>query len=143
MSLTAALCAGYLIIQWIFISSCLILYNKNLISGGFAHPITLVLLHMLFGACASSLWRALGWEKVPSIGFRSWIFGFLPVGLCFAASLALSNMAYLYVSVAYIQMIKALTPVIVLLLSFCFRIEKPSLRLAVYIVLISTGVASG
>jgi len=36
-------------------------------------------------------------------------------------------------------MIKALTPVVVLLLSFAFRIEEPSLRLAVYIVLISSG----
>ena len=132
--------AIYLIVQWIFISSCLILYNKYLISGGFRHPVTLVLFHMLFGIFASSSWRLLGWEKVPDIGLRQWLCGFLPVGVFFAGSLVFSNMAYEYISVAYIQMIKASTPVVVLLLSFCFRIEKPSLRLFVYIVLISSGV---
>lgn len=134
------LIALYLIVQWVAISSALILYNKHLISGGFGHPVTLVLLHMMFGSFASGLWSAMGWEQVPSISFRSWAFGFLPVGMFFAASLAFSNMAYLYISVAYIQMIKASTPVVVLLLSFCFGVEKPSLRLAAYIVLISTGV---
>lgn len=131
---------AYFVLQWIFISSALILYNKSVISGGFAHPITLVLFHMLFGVVASGTWKVLGLEVVPPIGFKSWLCGFLPVGLCFAASLALSNMAYLYISVAYIQMIKALTPVVVLLLSFCLQIETPSLRLFVFIVLISSGV---
>ena len=138
--LLSNLLAAYLIGQWIWLSSSLILFNQNLITGGFGHPITVVIFHMLFGACASALWRALGWETVPVIGFRQWLCGFLPVGVCFAGSLALSNMAYAYISVAYIQMIKAFTPVIVLLLSFCFGIERPSLRLAGYIVLISAGV---
>ena len=37
-------------------------------------------------------------------------------------------------------MIKASTPVVVLLLSFIFGLEKPSARLFVYIWLITTGV---
>lgn len=148
------LISAYLIIQWIFFSSCVILFNKSLISGGFNHPITIVMLHMAFGSLASTLWRGLGLETVPNIGFRMWLCGFLPVGVCFAGSLcvrladsscralavntpwfvshhgsALSNMAYAYISVAYIQMIKASTPVVVLLLSFCFGIEQPSCRL--------------
>ena len=50
-------------------------------------------------------------------------------------------MAYAYISVAYIQMIKASTPVVVLVLSFCFGIESPSCRLFGYIVLVSSGVS--
>ena len=34
----------------------------------------------------------------------------LPIGLLFSASLILSNTAYLYLSVAYIQMLKVRTP---------------------------------
>ena len=132
--------AAYLVVQWIFLSSCLILYNQHLIAGGFRHPVTLVLCHMIFGILAASSWRALGWERVPPIDLNKWIVSFLPVGVFFAASLVLSNMAYTYISVAYIQMIKASTPVVVLVLSFAFRIERPSLRLLVYIVLISSGV---
>jgi drug/metabolite transporter (DMT)-like permease len=139
-SLITTLIAGYFVVQWVFLSSSLILYNKQLISGSFRHPVTLVLFHMLFGACAAATWRGLGWENVPAVGLRSWVSGFLPVGVCFAASLALSNMAYIYISVAYIQMIKALTPVIVLLISFAIGIEAPTLRLTFYIVLISLGV---
>jgi hypothetical protein len=35
-----------------------------------------------------------------------WVRNILPIGILFSASLALSNYAYLYLSVAYIQMIK-------------------------------------
>lgn len=41
----------------------------------------------------------------------------LPIGLLFSASLILSNTAYLYLSVAYIQMLKVVTPVSVFLIS--------------------------
>lgn len=140
MELGAILVGAYLILQWIFLSSSLILFNKSLISGGFRFPITVVLLHMLFGSCAAALWKLAGWEQVPAIGLKTYLKGFVPVGLCFAGSLALSNMAYEYISVAYIQMIKASTPVVVLIISFGFGIEKPSMRLAGFIVLISTGV---
>ena len=39
----------------------------------------------------------------------------LPIGLLFSASLILSNTAYLYLSVAYIQMLKVCHPPIFLL----------------------------
>ncbi len=65
----------------------------------------------------------------------------LPIGLLFSASLILSNTAYLYLSVAYIQMLKAFVPVAILLISWTFRIQDPSKRLAVIVLMISSGVA--
>ncbi len=87
----------------------------------------------------------------------------LPIGLLFSGSLILSNTAYLYLSVAYIQMLKvrsilhgvcytmltrtchanlqAFTPVAILLISWTFRIQDPSKRLAVIVFMISMGVA--
>lgn len=65
----------------------------------------------------------------------------LPIGVLFSGSLILSNTAYLYLSVSYIQMLKAFTPVSILLISWTFRIQDPSKRLAIIVVLISTGVA--
>ena len=130
----------YLLVQWIFVSSLLILYNKYLLSHGFRHPLTLTLLHMIFGSLASATWKALGLETVPKVSFRDWLSNFLPVGMAFAASLSFGNEAYVYISVAYIQMLKASTPVAVLLLSFLFRLEQPTVRLAVFVVLISSGV---
>ena len=64
-----------------------------------------------------------------------------PIAVLFAASLGFGNAAYLYISVAFVQMLKALTPVAVLLCSFGFGLEKPSLRLFAYICLIASGVA--
>ena len=65
----------------------------------------------------------------------------LPIGLLFSASLILSNTAYLYLSVAYIQMLKAFTPVAILLISWTFRIQEPSKKLGVIVLMISSGVA--
>jgi len=51
-------------------------------------------------------------------------------------------MAYLYITVAFIQMIKASTPVVVLIFSFGFGLEKPNARLCFYICLITAGVTT-
>jgi drug/metabolite transporter (DMT)-like permease len=65
----------------------------------------------------------------------------LPIGVLFSASLILSNTAYLYLSVAYIQMLKAFVPVSILLLSWAARIKEPNRRLGGIVLMISTGVA--
>jgi drug/metabolite transporter (DMT)-like permease len=65
----------------------------------------------------------------------------LPVSICFAVSLVLSNKSYIYLSVSYIQMLKAFTPVAVLVFSFFSGLEKTS-RMELYIVsIICCGVA--
>ena len=83
----------YLVAQWIFLSSSIILFNKYLLSNGFPHPCTLVGLHMAFSSVGAHAWRLLGWVDVPQLGMRQWLCGILPVGFCFAGSLVLSNMA--------------------------------------------------
>jgi hypothetical protein len=65
----------------------------------------------------------------------------LPIGVLFSASLITSNSAYLYLSVAYIQMLKAFVPVAILLISWTFRIKEPNMRLGVIVFMISCGVA--
>ncbi len=65
----------------------------------------------------------------------------LPIGILFSASLILSNTAYLYLSVAYIQMLKAFVPVAILLISWTFRIQEPNRKLGVIVLMISSGVA--
>lgn len=65
----------------------------------------------------------------------------LPIGLLFSASLILSNTAYLYLSVAYIQMLKAFTAVAILLISWTFRLQEPNRKLAMIVCMISSGVA--
>lgn len=65
----------------------------------------------------------------------------VPIGVLFAASLYLSNLVYLYLSVTTIQMIKSGSPIAVLLSSFAFGLRQPTLRLISIILLICAGVA--
>ena len=77
-------------------------------------------------------------KKVDSKALQTQIF---PVALCFAFSLVLSNKSYIYLSVSYIQMLKAFTPVAVLVFSFLSGLEKTS-AMELYIVgVICLGVA--
>ena len=82
----------------------------------------------------------LGWTENPTIKWSDVGTRFVPIALLFATSLGLGNAAYLYISVAFIQMLKASTPVAVLLASFAFGLETPSARLFAYIVAIAVGV---
>ena len=131
----------FLIVQWIFFSSTVILFNKYLLAArGFHFPLTLVLCHMLFISACATLWKALRWLEVPEVAPRDMLTRFVPVGIFFGLSLGLGNAAYLYISVAFVQMLKATTPVAVLLISFIFGLEQPSVPLGGCIVLISTGI---
>ena len=65
----------------------------------------------------------------------------LPVGLCAAVSMACGNLAYLYISVPLIQMLKAVTPVVTMLSLFAVKLEKLSHKLVVSILLLSVGSA--
>jgi drug/metabolite transporter (DMT)-like permease len=70
-----------------------------------------------------------------------YLFKIIPMSLCFAYSLAAGNMAYTYLSVAYIQMLKSFTPVPMLFMSYLTGRESPAFVQLSLILLISTGVA--
>ena len=133
----------FFICQWVFLSSTIILFNKHILTEyKFPYPVTLVLIHMLFASLCCTTAKLAGWVDIPHLELKQWLTQILPVGLCFAVSLALGNLAYLYISVAFVQMLKASTPVAVLLCSFAFGLEKPTVKLAGFIVLISAGIST-
>jgi len=111
---------AYLLVQWISLSTVLILLNKHILStAGFNFPVTLVLMHMSFCSLCALIWKLCGWITVPHLGGPTvYCVRFVPVGLFFAASLSLGNAAYLFISVAFVQMLKASMPVATLLVSF-------------------------
>lgn len=65
----------------------------------------------------------------------------VPVGLLFSASLVLSNWVYLRLTVSFIQMIKAFTPVSVLLVSAAFKLKELNQKIIAIVCCISLGVA--
>ncbi|KAL9247836.1 hypothetical protein vseg_021221 [Gypsophila vaccaria] len=65
----------------------------------------------------------------------------LPIGALYALSLWSSNSAYIYLSVSFIQMLKALMPVMVYTLNLLMKTHKFEARVMSNMVLISIGVA--
>ena len=65
----------------------------------------------------------------------------MPIGFFYAASLWLSNSAYLHLSVSFIQMTKALMPGLVYMVGIFFGMEKLNATTAMNMFIIAIGVA--
>lgn len=140
------LSAAAIIPVWIVLSSTVIIYNNYLYNTlEFKYPVFLVTWHLSFAALGTRVLqrttRLLDGANDVRMTKDMFIQSILPIGLLFSGSLILSNTAYLYLSVSYIQMLKAFTPVAILLISWAFRIQEPNKKLAVIVCMISCGVA--
>jgi drug/metabolite transporter (DMT)-like permease len=81
-----------------------------------------------------------GRKNVKMTG-RLYLRAIVPIGLLYSASLVCSNVVYLYLSVAIIQMLKSAAPVAVLFVGWAWGVENPTLRRLLNIVVIVAGVA--
>jgi hypothetical protein len=140
------LTATIIIPIWIVLSSSVIIYNNYLYNTlNFRYPVFTVTWHLTFAAIGTRILHRttplLDGVKDVSISKDMFMKSILPIGFLFSGSLILSNTAYLYLSVSYIQMLKAFNAVAVLLVSWVFRISEPNRKLAFIVVMISTGVA--
>jgi drug/metabolite transporter (DMT)-like permease len=75
----------------------------------------------------------------PTTSLLSWV---LPVAVFTALSMALGNFPYLYLSVSFIQMLKASSPAWTLLLAAAAGLETPTAALAGAVALIAAGTAA-
>ncbi|PBK68708.1 TPT-domain-containing protein [Armillaria solidipes] len=140
------LSATMIIPIWIVLSSSVIIYNNYLYNTlSFKYPVFLVTWHLTFAAIGTRVLQRtttlVDGAKDVHMSKDMFLKSILPIGLLFSGSLILSNTAYLYLSVSYIQMLKAFTAVAILLISWCFRIQEPNRKLGVIVIMISCGVA--
>jgi len=128
---------------WMAISSGLIILNKQLLSSGFHYPMALSALGMSFSSIASFLccrvFRIVEAKKNVSMSF--YVERILPVGLFMALTLHFGNLVYLYLTVAFIQMLKAVTPIITMLALFVAGLESPTRPLIASVTIIAFGTA--
>lgn len=93
--------------------------------AGFRYPITLSGIGQAFSAIAAfvvcHVLRLVPAEKPVSLHFFAT--RMLPVGFFMALTLMLGNTVYMFLSVAFIQMLKAFTPVITMLGLFLAALE--------------------
>lgn len=97
--------------MWIFLSSAVILSNKWIIStAGFRFPIILTTWHLGAAAIITQIMarctRLLDSRKEVPMTIRKYATSVLPIGVFFSLTLIFGNMAYLYLSVAFIQVLK-------------------------------------
>eukprot|EP00884_Botryococcus_braunii_P014630 jgi/Botrbrau1/23168/Bobra.0041s0019.1 len=142
-SIWSSLVAYGYVALWIFLSATVILYNKWVLSiHGFGYPVTLTMFHMFFCSVLAWVLILFGWVEAISLTFDTFIRAFMPIGLLYAGALWLGNAAYLYLSVSFIQMLKALMPVCVFVVGSIVGTETYSLSTLFHMLIISAGVAT-
>lgn len=114
---------AFYVVAWIGFSGGVILFNKYLLDTmGFRFPIVLTTWHMAFATFMTQLLSRtttlIDGRKTVKMTGKVYLRAILPIGFFFSLSLICGNQAYLYLSVAFIQMLKATMPVAVLITSW-------------------------
>ncbi|GAB7337943.1 hypothetical protein MBLNU457_4324t1 [Dothideomycetes sp. NU457] len=135
-----------LIILFILNSSGLIIFNKYILSTlHFPFPVSLTTWHLTFATVMTQILarttRVLDSRKKNPMTARTYCTSILPIGVCFSLSLACGNMVYLYLTVSFIQMLKAASPIATLLATWAFRLRPVSYSTLSNILVIALGVA--
>ncbi|KAI0549349.1 triose-phosphate transporter family-domain-containing protein [Xylaria curta] len=137
---------AFYIALWIALSSSVILFNKwVLFSAKFDYPLFLTTWHMAFATLMTQLMAKFtttldSRHKVP-MNTNTYMKAIVPIGIMFSLSLIFGNFAYLYLSVSFIQMLKATNAVATLLATWAFGMAAPNLNKLVNVSAIVIGVA--
>ncbi|KAL4884181.1 hypothetical protein BJY04DRAFT_206027 [Aspergillus karnatakaensis] len=130
--------------NWIFWSNLTILFNKWILEST-PFPILLTTWHLLFATLATQLLARttplLSSRKTINMTPKLYITRIAPIGVLYSGSLVCSNMAYLYLNVGFIQMLKASGPVITLLTSALYGVTTLTAPKTLNVLFITASVA--
>lgn len=108
------------------------------------YPVILTTYHLTFSTILTQLMARfttlLDGRKTVKMTARVYVRAVVPIGIFFSLSLICGNLTYLYLSVAFIQMLKATTPVAVLISGWALGVSQPSLRQFLNVSAIVVGV---
>ncbi|KAH8899575.1 triose-phosphate transporter [Thozetella sp. PMI_491] len=136
---------AFYVIVWISLSSSVILFNKWILDTmNFRYPVILTTYHLTFATIMTQILARyttlLDGRKTVKMTGRVYLRAIVPIGFFFSLSLICGNLTYLYLSVAFIQMLKATTPVAVLLASWALGVSQPNLKVFLNVSVIVVGV---
>ena len=132
------------VVAWMLASSSLIFMNKQIYVDGFRFPMMATAVGQLLSFAGGGCLVAAGlFPCRPVPAFQEWIRVLLPIISCSVATLWLGNLAYLFLSVTFIQVLKGLTPGLTLALGAMVGVERISPTLAFAVVLTGGGVGFG
>ncbi|KAF6258385.1 triose-phosphate transporter family-domain-containing protein [Scenedesmus sp. NREL 46B-D3] len=131
-------------VLWCMASSLLIICNKDLYDTGFAYPLMVTGIGQVFSAVTGLLLAAAGLmplRKPPSTP-SDWA-RLAPIIACTVLTMFYGNAAYMHLSMSFIQILKAFTPAVTLLIGAGVGVERlrGSLVAAVLLIAVGTGGA--
>lgn len=103
------------VLSWYLVSISFTLWNKFVLrywrGGGFPFPVFVTLTHMTTKLCITRLLNARclvrADRKITALPCGEAIRGPVPIGVCTAMDVALSNLSFLFISVAFYTILKA------------------------------------
>lgn len=113
------------LLAWSLVSGLIIILNNWLMNyNDFPFPIALSATGPLFSWIVSAILVASGHTKLErEMTFKTWIRQVFPIGFFTAVTYATGNELYLFMSVSFIQMMKSLSPIVVLCLLVAFKLD--------------------
>lgn len=121
------------LVVWMVFSSAVVIYNKWLFStGGFPYPLALTSMHMtccflVFGSIRNFAPAKIRLAIMPDADVETpwpiYIKNFLPISVFYACTLGAGNLAYLYSSVAFVQMLKPMNCIFASLAAFAVGMD--------------------
>ncbi|KAJ5140275.1 sugar phosphate/phosphate translocator [Penicillium atrosanguineum] len=136
---------AFYIALWIALSSSVILFNKWVLSSAkFNFPLFLTTWHMVFATAMTQILARCttildSRHKVP-MNPATYTRAIVPIGIMFSLSLICGNLAYLYLSVSFIQMLKATNAVVTLFATWAFGIAPANYKTLGNVAIIVLGV---
>eukprot|EP00467_Chlorarachnion_reptans_P023662 CAMPEP_0114521314 /NCGR_PEP_ID=MMETSP0109-20121206/20116_1 /TAXON_ID=29199 /ORGANISM="Chlorarachnion reptans, Strain CCCM449" /LENGTH=340 /DNA_ID=CAMNT_0001702403 /DNA_START=125 /DNA_END=1147 /DNA_ORIENTATION=+ len=136
------------LILFMTLGPSLIMINKYILKDlGFSFPITHTFYTSAF--CSVTVWIAstvFGWKRPHAnmITFEFYMRNVMPIGFFLGATIVLGMSSYLYLTVSFVQMLKASTPVMIVSFLKFFGIESPTIQILSSVLIICFGtVLSG
>lgn len=136
--------------MWMVFSSIIVVYNKWIFTlGGFPYPLTLNAMHMyscfvVFGTVRRYAPAALREMIMPDadvdIPFSMYLKNLVLLSVLFATTLGAGNLAYLFSSVAFIQMMKPMNAIYASLAAFAIGVEVPTFSHMITVSVVIVGV---
>lgn len=126
---------------YLLFSTAIILSNKHIITEtNFSCPIAVSSLGSFFGWAVSVLAISCNVTKLKThLTLQQWCVYVLPIGVCTALSLAFANIAYFYLALSFIQMVKAFAPVVTFVVLVSFKLDRFDVNVVLAITVIVAG----
>jgi drug/metabolite transporter (DMT)-like permease len=119
----------------------IILNNWVMHYDGFPFPIALSATGPLFSWVVSAVLVASGHTRLERhMTFKTWMKQVFPIGFFTAVTYATGNELYLYMSVSFIQMMKSMSPIVVLFLLVAFKLDVLTTPKLVAVATMSAGM---